>query len=304
MNRDAVVQALQSVFEKSPYFPFLLSCAPQFGLSVGRDGILVNLDAVQQSVDFDYVADTKKAKPPLWVEAREKDVVAYGESGAAIPNLKVYTEAAVLNPAVERLLMAVFTPLMVKRPLSDREDLIYASVFGFKEPQGVWQAEGWPVTVLAYPDAFDGLHAFVTSGFSNPELGPPAFEAEGRTLSGFGYELVLLSEDLEGPFRDQFVAWVRYVCRTKEHIVRGNWLEYEEGLLPNSTIGGYLVVPPTKFPGEFPMGEGREAWFNVLLPATPAEIALAKKSDILDVAQAIFDAGFADWSPLNRPSTV
>src|SRR5262249_48769425 len=137
MNRDAVVQALQAVFEKSPYFPFLLNCVPQFGVNVGRDGVLVHMDAAQQSVDFEYLEDTKKAQPPLWMKAREEDLVAHGGGGAAIPNLTVYPGAQELSPTVERLLMAVFMPPTVKRPVSDREDLVYASLFGFEEPQGI-----------------------------------------------------------------------------------------------------------------------------------------------------------------------
>jgi hypothetical protein len=304
MNRDAVVQAMQQIIQNSPFFPILFPIATQFGLSLGRDGILVNLDFPADNVDFEYVDDVTKATPALWVEVKERDLLRFAEEGVAIPNLKVRTDSAILHPALERLLMRLFTPASAKMPVSDREDLIYASLFGFKDPVGVWQGEEPPVIVLSYPEAVGGLHAFVTSGFSNPELGPPAFTFRETTLSGFGYELVMLAEDLEGPLRDQFVAWARYVCRTKEHIVRGNWLEYEEGLLPGSTIGGYLIVPPTKFPDKFPMGEGRMAWWNLLLPATPQEIAAAKQSGALDVAQRIFEAGFEDFSPLNRPSTV
>lgn len=304
MNRDAVVAALQQIIQGSPFFPILFPVVRQFGLSLGRDGMLVNLDHASDNVDFEYTADVTQDKPPIWIEVKERDLLRYAEEGAAIPNLKMRTDASVLPPPVERLLMKLFTPPSAKMPVSDREDLIYAALFGFKEPVGLAQIEDPPVIALAYPEAVGGLHAFVSSGLSNPDLGPPAFEYEDTTLSGFGYELVMLAEDLEGPLREQFVNWVRYVCRTKEHIVRGNWLEYEEGLLPGTTIGGYLIVPPTKFPEEFPLGEGRSAWWNLLLPATPQEIAQAKKVGVLDVAQLIFEAGFEDYSPLNRPSTV
>jgi hypothetical protein len=304
MNRDAVVHALQDILDNSPYFEFLFRNAAQFGVSLGRDGVLVNMDYDQEEVGFEYVADVTQAHPPLWVEMKERDLLAFAQGGAPIPNLKVKVERAVLHPSLERMLMRVFTPPGLPLPVSDREDLIYASLFGFKPGLEMALTQDPEVVALAYPEAIDGLHVYASSGFSNPQLGPPAFTFKDQSLSGFGYELVMLSEELEGTLKTQFINWVAYVCRTKEHIVRGNWLEYEEGLLPGTSIGGYLIVPPTKFPDKFPMGENRMAWWNLMLPATPAELKAAKQSGVLDVAQKIFEAGFEDFSPLNRPSTV
>lgn len=304
MNRDAVVHALQEILQGSPYFPFLYRNATQFGVSLGRDGILVNMDFAQDNIDFEYVADVTQAKPPLWIECKERDLLAYAQQGTFIPDLKMRTDEAVLHPSLERLLMRVFTPPSAKLPVNEREDMIYRSLFGFKDPLELAETANPQVMVLAYPAAIEGLHAYVSSGLSNPELGPPAFTFRDVPLSGFGYELVMLSEELDGELKNQFINWVSYVCRTKEHIVRGNWLEYQEGLLPGTSIGGYLIVPPTQFRPKFPMGEDRMAWFNLLLPATPQEIAAAKQSGVLDVAQKIFEAGFQDYSPLNRPSTV
>jgi hypothetical protein len=99
------------------------------------------------------------------------------------------------------------------------------------------------------------------------------------------------------------VDWTDYVCRTKEHILRLNWLEYQEPRIPNTTLSGFIVVPPLTIPEHFPVNGGSAVW-NLLLGVTAEELAVAKKDGALAVAKKLADAGFVDWTPAERPSTV
>ena len=304
MDRDAVVRALQVILPRSPHFPFFWRSADRFGVSTGREGMLVNLDFENESITFEYVPDPRESTSALWIEMKERDLLALANELRVVPDLKIVRPAAVtLNPAMERMLLRVFTPPGAPTPITDREDLIYPALFGFGEPKVLWQADDLPVQVLFYPEAVEGQHAYVTSGLSNPELGPPATTTEGLPPSGFGYELILLDEKLLSLLAGQFVAWTRYVCRTKEHVLRGNWLEYSEGGLPDTNLAGFLIVPPLLIPEEFPVGAGTAQW-NLLLGATAEELALAKSTSVMDVAQKLLEAGYRDLTPMQRPSVV
>jgi hypothetical protein len=305
MDRDAVVRALQAILPRSPHFPFFWRRATQFGISTGREGLLVNLDFASQAIDFEYVADPRASSSPLWLETKERDLQAFAAAAQPIPSLKVVRPAASdLPPSMERLLLRVFSPPGAPAPVSDREDLIYEALFGAREPQQLWKADDLPVQVLFYPDAVDGLHAYVTSGLSDPELGPPApVQAETLPPSGFGYEMILFDEKPLSLLAGQFVAWVRYVCRTREHIVPGNWLEYEEGGLPGTALAGFLIVPPVTIPRTFPVGSGEAQW-SLLLGATAEELDLAKRTRVMEVAQKLLEAGYRDFTPIQRPSVA
>jgi hypothetical protein len=304
VNRDGVVEALQSVFQRSPYFDYLFRNARQFGVKTGREGMIVNLDYGTGGIGFEYVAEAAKAAPPLWIGLRERDLLKSAAEGGAVAGLRVETTPSTPppDPALERLLLHVFGNGAAP-PVSEREDLIYHALFGGSDPHLVWQSEELPVRVLVYEGAFDDKYAFVTSGFSNPELGPPAGKRDDLLLVGFGYELILLSDKPGGPLARQFVDWTDYVCRTKEHILRLNWLEYQEPRIPNTTLSGFIVVPPLTIPEHFPVNGGSAVW-NLLLGVTAEELAVAKKDGALAVAKKLADAGFVDWTPAERPSTV
>ena len=306
MNRTATVRALRAILDRSPFFPLLLHRTRRFGIALGTDSVVVDLDWDAGKVEVTQVADVATAEAPLWLAATADGLDALAAGGGAVPDLMIRSERTVPT-AAERLLLAVFAPAHAPPMTSgDREVVIYPALFGDATPRRLWRAPdgGPPVEVLMYPDAIDGLHALVTSGLSNPELGPPAFAYAEATLSGFGYELAMLTDEADGVHAGQFVAWVEYVCRTDAHLIRGNWLELDGGTVPGTSLGGFLIVPPTRFPGEFPLGEGGEVWWSLLLPATIEEIAEAKRTGVMGVAAKIFDAGHEDFSPLTRPSTV
>jgi hypothetical protein len=306
MDRDAVVRALQVILPRSPHFPLLFRRATQFGISTGREGLLVNLDFAQQAIDFQHVPDVAEARAPLWIELRERELLAFASDARPIPTLKVVRppSSADLLPSIERLLLRVFTPPGTPTPVTDREDLVYDALFGPREPQQLWKSDDLPVQVLFYPEAVNGLHAYVTSGFSDPELGPPApVQAAALPPSGFGYEMILLDEQPLSLLAGQFVAWTRYVCSTREHIVPGNWLEYSEGGLPGTTLAGFLIVPPVTLPRSFPVGPGEAQW-SLLLGATAEELDLAKRTRVMEVAQKLLEAGYRDVTPLQRASVV
>ncbi len=304
MNRDAVIRSLQTIFGRSPHFPFLFRSVTALGVSTGREGVLVNLDFAGGRVEFDFVADTAEAPAPFWVEMREKDLLAFAENLAPIPNLKVETPAgSQVPPGLERLAARVFRAPGSKAPESDREEVIYASLFGFQEPRLLWQSEDLPVRVLVYPEALEGFDVWVTSGFSSPDLSPAATPQNGVTPSGWGYELILVSEPKETILPGQFSAWARRVCKTREHILRGNWLEYPEGSIPKTSLAAFVVVPPLRIPGSFPVGEGTCVW-NLLLGVTAEELEHAKRTNVLEVAQQLLEAGYRDTTPIERPSVL
>jgi hypothetical protein len=305
MNRDAVVKALQTILPRSPHFPLLFRRATRFGLSTGVEGLAVDLDFARGSVDFEYVGEPTPDRAPLWLEVRERDLLAFASDAKPLPRPKIVRPAGSdAPPELERLLLRVFTAPGTPTPVSDREDLVYPALFGTRPAQQLWKAEDLPVQVLFYPEAVEGRHAYVTSGFSNPELGPPATPPDDVPPSGFGYEMILFEEEQAlGPLAGQFVAWVRYVCRSREHVVRGNWLEYAEGGLPGTVLAGFLIVPPVTIPRTFPVGTGQAQW-SLLLGATAEELALAKQTRVMDVAQKLLEAGYRDAVPVQRPSVV
>jgi hypothetical protein len=126
----------------------------------------------------------------------------------------------------------------------------------------------------------------------------PALGGE-RHLPGFGYELIILCQGEVPVLCRELVGWAQYVLNHRQHIVRGNWLEYEEGIIPQTDLGGFLIVAPATFPASFPLSGGRAEW-NLLLGVTPAESSEAKRSGVVPVAQKLFEHGYRDWSPPRR----
>lgn len=287
--------------ERSPYLPLLMRADAVFGVHLGDGGLVVSLDGTRETVTYDDVAEDADIALPYFIEIADAEIVALAEDPVHLPRFEIHAD-----PTAHRAASALLTRLFWPRAadvVRDREEVIYPAIFGVARPAVTLEIETLPVRIHAYLGAFGDNTAYVTSGLSAPDIGEPAFVCDGASLSGFGYELALIAEPDADVLRDQFVAWVRRLCRTKDHYLRGNWLEYAEGLLPGTGLGGFLVVPPVSFVGEFPLGD-KQAFWHVLLPATPEEIAYAKQTDVLEVAQRIFEAGYEDWSPLARPSTV
>lgn len=141
---------------------------------------------------------------------------------------------------------------------------------------------------LCYPSALDGLDVCVSSGLTGPGFGNRGY---GDPLLGLGYELALVTEPGEGVLLRQFVDWLDYLRLADEDILPLNWLEYQEAVIPGTTVSGFLVLSPAALPPQFPVAH-RTAYLNVLLPVNRAELREAKVHGVPTVAQTLFDAGY------------
>lgn len=306
IDRDRVSEALQTILQSDEHFPLLMRNASRVGFRFGEEVFLLEMDAEQGRVGLEHHASAQGLDPELWVEIAPEALFARAFEGRQATGFRIQTgpRGQVLHPSMERLIARIIEGGDAARhPLSDREDLIYPALFGFGEPQPVWQQAGGGVQVLRFAGAYEGRDAWVSSGLSDPARGPSPLEIEGFRPAVAGYELVLFAAPEDAVLGQQLAGWVDYVCQTRSHILQGSWLEYAEGRIPQTSLSGFLVVPPITIPDRFPLQDGIVHW-SLLLGATGQEIEVAKESSVIDIAQALFDAGWIDFSAAHRESVV
>lgn len=307
MNRDYVIRAIQTILQSSEYFDYVYRNFSQIGFKIGNEAIIMNLDYESSKIDFRYLSSFEGSAPQLWIIVQEQSLLDFAFQQQTIENLKLQnpgTSQPPINPALERIVLRCFeNHNKIQHSKLDREELIYASLFSFTEPQIIWQQEELDVKVLKYANSLNGLDVYVTSGFSNPENGNSPSPMEEDNLIGFGYELILLSPPNTSILGQQLTGWAQYVINTGSHILRDNLLEYEEGIIPGTDLSGFLIVAPNSFPDYFPLFGGICYW-NLLLGVTKEELDMAKNIGVESVVEHLFDSGYGNHTPIQRKSVI
>ncbi|WP_025680351.1 suppressor of fused domain protein [Paenibacillus massiliensis] len=315
------VEAIETILERSPYFESLCKYVASIGfmfqkgcelviLAGKNDAPLANILGLSSSnvgiVDIESLNSFEEVTPELCVKVNEEEITKLAEQAIPLSKLSISTsEGQVLPPQVENIIKRILMPPTdAGFPLADRIELIYGSLFGFIEPKLVWRSEQSDLLVLKYEAAFEGLDVYITSGFTNPELSGSQLELENGSTSGYGYELLVMAESTDTTLIRELISWTKFVEETKIHIFQGQYLEYQEGKIPGTDLGGFIVVPPIDLPEIIPVVSGY-GMLNLLIGVTLKELEIAKKEDdIYIVADKLFEAGYVNYSPLNRDSVL
>jgi hypothetical protein len=276
-----VGELLAQLLSHSPYTYFLSRHVDRVGVRVDGVTMLVALDAQSGEVSLQVCDD--HVRPVFWVACSFSSLKSAVDQGHGVNDLTIRTGpmGQVVHPRVEQILLRCFQASPF--PIDDREELIYPALFGFSPPRIVWQSQRNLLRVLHYV-ASNGVSFCVSSGLSEPWAWQPA-EIYDEKVSGAGYELVVKTS--ESAVIDEFSSWVQYIEQSGAHLLPGNWLEYKEGKkIPGTNIAGFLVVRPTTFIDHFPVGELTAHWHS-LVPASPTQLDLAKRTDVFQVARLV-----------------
>jgi hypothetical protein len=298
-----VVTSLQAMLDRSPYFYYVFRHVTRAGFRIGGRVFFLDMDFRSGRVRMSLAESSAAAEPEFWVEMDRRSLLEASATSPVRATVSRSTRGKDLPGALDEILARCLDGSRAGPAAADREALVFGPLFGFPAPETLWRSPDGAVRVLLYREGLEGLTACVTSGFTNPEVGKPAFPSKDHRLLGFGYELVVLCRGDVPVLWRELEGWARYVLETGNHVLRGNWLEYREGLIPNTDLGGFVVVAPATFPDSFPLAGGLGQW-NLLLGVTPAELREAKQLGVVPVAQRLFESGCRDWSPPRRDSVL
>ncbi|HLO88309.1 MAG TPA: suppressor of fused domain protein [Nostocaceae cyanobacterium] len=308
MNKEAVFAAIQQIFQTSPYFDFVFPHLSQLGLKIADEAILINLDYQNSNINVSYFSTWQNLYPQLWIYIQEKALLEFAFQQIKIETLILEnpgTSQPPIHPALERLILKCFeVPTIYNSSITDREDLIYAALFSFREGEIIWQHSELDIKVLKYHHALNGLDVYVTSGFSNPEFGNTSNITEEYNLIGFGYELILLSPPDTSILGEHLVGWTKYIINTGNHLLREDWLEYAEEIISGTNLSGFIITSPQSFPEQFPLFDGICFW-HLLLGVTPPELNMIKTTNgeyIELIVEHLLNNGYCDYTPIDRES--
>jgi hypothetical protein len=285
-NRLPVGDLLHKILSRTQYLQFLARHVQEVGIIVEAEVFLLTLDQASATIVLSVCENISSLDPTFWVEcnARSLDLAVGNNTNVAEMVIRTGTAGQTLHPRIEQILLRCFQ--YPPFPIDDREELIYASIFGFGSPHMLWESHDPMLKVLQYRSLSQTY--CVSSGLSEPWSFAPANVYDERA-SGAGYELAMKNSD--PAIVKEFVLWVRHIEQTGSHIVPGNWLEYEnEKLVPGTEIAGFLVVWPTDFPIDFPVGS-LEAHWHLLIPVTLPLLIMAKQTNVFEVAEMIRTEG-------------
>lgn len=315
---------LEKVLEGSPYFQFLYKNASEIGFEFENGCELVLLTgrineeenhlaaALGLSkynhgiVDIQTFESSEKVEAEIWVRLDEQELISLSINGQSVTKLSFASsnKGEVLHPSVEKILQRIFMPLSPnKYPLEDRVELVYGGLFGFIEPSVIWGNKQSDLFVFKYPRAYKGLDAFITSGFSNPNLPSSQIKSTDLKISGYGYELIIFAKPDEEVLKKELISWAQYVDNGNGHIYPGQYLEYKEGNIPQTDISGFIIVPPIDFPEFIPVSDGY-ARLNVLIGVTSKELAIVKQEDVYTIADEFFNQDYINYTPSKRESVI
>lgn len=249
---------------------------------------------------FEPCPSIRDAKVQAWAVVDKRRLLALDERTSLPVDVRA-AGPAVVSPKLARVVSRTFqAPGTFQAPISERRDLVFATMFGDDVEKLVGSTTGG-LEVLRFMNGMHGKDVVVTSGLSSPEKAPaaPFREKDPRTI-GAGYELIVLCDRGDSRLSDQLVAMLRETASRGTHLLPGEWIWFEGDTLPDSDIGGFLLAPPTTFPDKFPVAGG-VAYFTLFLPVTVAEVHVARKG-VLDFVARMNDNGIRDFSPMRRAS--
>lgn len=272
-------EMLSCILGRSPYPILVFRHIRQLGIHVGDNAFSFTIEGRTATLK---VVDGKFAEPdmPFWLELDVGILESALRESSSVQPATVQTgrDGLTCDPRIMRLLLRCLE--VPPFPLDDREELIYPALFGFAEPQIVWESNESLLRVLRF-----GESGFVvSSGFTEPWSFEPA-EIYKDGCAGAGYELLLKCSN--PALIEEFTDWVRYVERTQQHLLPGNWLELEGGVsIPNTDFYGFIVVEASITPSDFIVGDAR-ATLHQLLPVTADQLRAAKAGKVFQVAEEL-----------------
>lgn len=300
------VSALQNIFNKSPYFEYLIRNAAKIGFKFENGCVLLTINHRKGTINLNNSPSCEGIEPELWVGIDEKELMELVANERPLSKLTITTSGLgqALHPIVETIIQRIFTPPQnLGYPLSDRVELVYGGLFGFQEPELIWQSPKNDLVVLKYGKGFESLDVYVTSGFTNPNIGKSKVNLEEGKTSGYGYELIIFAAYNDAILVKEFVDWVKYIDDTGNHIYQGQYLEYHEGMIPGTNLAGFIILGPLEFPDVIPVADGFGT-FNMLIGITQEELEAAKNEDIYVIADRLFENDYINYSPVNRGSLL
>lgn len=298
------VTGLQDILKTSPYSEYLYRNAKKIGFKFEKGCVEVNMNYMSGSISINNYDNCNSIEPELWVEISENELVEFAYEGKPFTKISILTShlGQVLDPAVEQIIQRILMP-QIKYPLCDRVELIYGALFGFRNSKIIWMGKG-EIFVLKYEKAFNGLDVYITSGFTNPNVGKSDIAVDGRMLAGFGYELIIFADTNDTILVKEFIDWVKYIEDTGKHIYQGQYLEYHGGIISGTNLGGFIVLSPLDLPEFIPVSDGFGV-FNMLIGATKKELEVVKiNDDIYILADKLLQEGYINYSPINRKSLL
>ncbi|MDG9667627.1 suppressor of fused domain protein [Hahella sp. CR1] len=278
-------EALIHLVKRSPFMSFVSSEDVTIGFRFdNKDAYVLGFGDEDEPEIKHYLDYRDTDAVDYWAYLQLDDLFSSLESGTGLSELKLIRSEGVndIHPKVDSLVMKCLAELG-PYPLSDREDFVYGSLFGYDDPQVIWQSEHSPLRVLRYCDEENELDILVTSGFSDQN-------------SENCFELLMITDPDSAPLIRQFVGWAINFEHQFDTLEVGDFLQTNEERIPDTIYGGFLVLPPVSINEEFPVGNHMSKW-RVLLGATPSELAIAKTEGPLHIAQKIFEAGYYDTTP-------
>lgn len=302
-SRDATAEAIHAILTNSDYFPYLFRTANMIGFRIEEEAMVVSFDFAQEEMDLDYYPDYRECSPELWVVLSEADLLQAAQENLPLRGVRLETseKGQVLNPTIDRILLRCLSG-RPPYPVEDRDELVYGALFGFEDPDILWISQDADVEVQRFLQPTSEQIALVTSGLSDPDRVAPSANGESESHVSC-YELVILLESANDILERQFCGWVEYRVSTGKHLLLGQYLEYDEGAIPGTDLGGFLIVPPESLPPSFPVVDTQADW-HLFLGVTPRELEEAKVRSVSTVAELLAQNGMGDLTSANRPSVL
>ncbi len=295
-----VVESLGHAIKRSDYRALLARGVTALGFLADDEAVILRSDPETMRMKFEPCASIRDAKVQAWAVVDKRKLLALDER-ASLPIEMRPAGSTPVPTKLARLVQRTFQAPGFEAPLTERRDLVYATMFG-DDVSVLLGSKSGTLEVLRYRNGLRGLDVAVTSGISNPERAPTEFfrNLDPRAM-GAGYELIALCEPGDTRVSDQLGAMVRVSASRAEHLLPSEWVWLNGECLADSDIGGFLILAPTTFPEVFPVGNGL-AHFTLLLPVTMAEVQYARRTRVLEVAKLLASHGIRDTGPLRRAS--
>lgn len=281
IDLEEITHAIQGSCAVSEYFPYLWRHRSRIGFRFGEQQVLCVLES-DGSSECQPSGTSFPEGTDLLLEMPFEQLLSFVRQKRDGVDVKVRSvDASKVPLSLQMLANRVFQKSFDKKfPVSDREDLIYHSLFSFKQPTVLWEASKLGVRALLYPEAYEGSDVYVSSGFSNPGMKPAAIKSEYHKIMGYGYELIMFAKPTARFLKDIFVYAVATTCETRHHLMRDHYVRFDKSFsYERGSLAGLVVVTPKWIPEYFPLQNGVAYW-NLLVGVREDELRIAEKQGV------------------------